>query len=111
MSKWGRKKFDVTTLSQKNDIFKYFTIPKSTSDAEKYANVSLMTLLVCAITDSDSNGITRSIVNEIADGVFTRVQKPTAHSGSRVSKKTLRDWIDKYPWLMIKDEDETIRLL
>ena len=77
MSKRGRKKFDVTTLSQKNDIFKYFTVPKSTSDAEKY--VSLMTLLHCAVTDSDSNDIARSIVNEIADDVFTRVQKPTAH--------------------------------
>ena len=87
MSKRGRKKFAVTNLSQKNDIFKYFTVPKSTSDAEKYANVSLMTLLPCDVTDSDSNNIARSIVNEIADDVFTRVQKPTAHSGSRVSKK------------------------
>ena len=87
MSKRGRKKFDVTTLSQKNDIFKYVTVPKSTSDAEKYAKSIIDDIITVCVTDSDSYGIARSIVNEIADDVFTRVQKPTAHSGSRVSKK------------------------
>ena len=90
MSKRGRKKFDVTTLSQKNDIFKYgifFLVPKSTSDAEKYAKSIIDDIITVCLTDSDSNGIAQSIVNEIADNVFTRVQKPTAHSGSRVSKK------------------------
>ena len=52
--------------------------------------------------DSNTN-IAFDLVNEIVNSSFESAQKPTAHSGSRVNKKTFEEWTEKFPCLILNN--------
>jgi len=59
---------------------------------------------------TDSTDIAFDIVNEIVNSSFESTQKPTAHTGSRVIKKTFVERTEKFPWLILKNIKELTTL-
>ena len=55
---------------------------------------------------TDSTDIAFDLVNEIANSAFESAQKPTAHSGSHVNKKTFEEWTEKFPLLIVNNIKE-----
>jgi len=62
-----------------------------------------------SVTDSKTD-IAFDLVNEIVNSSFESAQKPTAHSGSRVNKKTFEEWTEKFPWLIVNKIKEQTTL-
>ena len=61
------------------------------------------------MTDSNTD-IALNLVNEIVNGSFESAQKPTAHTGSLVNKKTVGEWTVKFPWLIVNKIKEQTTL-
>jgi len=61
------------------------------------------------VTDSKT-GIAFDLVNEIVNSSFESPQKPTAHIGRLVNKKTFEEWTVKFPWLILNSIKEQTTL-
>ena len=61
------------------------------------------------MTESNTD-IAFDLVNEIVNGSFESAQKPTVHTGSRVTKKTFEEWTVRFPWLILNNNKEQMTL-
>lgn len=98
----------METLSQKNAIHNYFQPIRTSSESETIVKCLLNDLITQAV--SDIADIAIRIVNEVVDSAFDSAQKPTAHSGNRVGRRTFKEWSEKFPWLLIQETESKINL-
>jgi len=61
------------------------------------------------LTGSNTN-IAFDPVNARVNSTFESAQKPTAHTSSRVNKKTFEEWTEKFPWLILTNIKEQTTL-
>lgn len=71
------------------------------------------TLMTFFKADNSSESIVKSIlieiVNFVTDNSCASCSKVKCHAGEKVTKKTITEWMKKYPWLDVNDKHTNLR--
>ena len=105
MAKRGRKKVPVP--EQSNKILSYLN-----RDAPSLARGILDELITTLDLRNESETVVSEILESVISGVH-QTQTKSKHSGETVTKETIENWKQKFPWVIIrgaKDSDDPLRL-